>query len=361
MKLNDKVKNLPSSPGVYLMKDSYGSIIYVGKSKNLKMRVQSYFRSSSNHSPKTEKLVNHLKDFDFITTDTEFEAFLLECKLIKDLKPLYNRLMKRPEAYTYVVIKTTHDHNRLGTASSVNENDGSFYFGPFSNKNRVDRALQGLKRFLKIDCSARSGNTPCLNYSLGQCLGMCFHSEGLEEYHRIVERIIALFQGKDTSILHEMGEEMNKAAAGFDFEKAAAIRDVLESIKSLLRKERVARFTKNNRNIIIMEAIGPNIIKLFLVKRNHVLLAKKLYVNLENMEETMKGILEETMQFFQEKSLLPVKVEKEEIDQSQIVYSYLKRDACSYSFIPKSWLKTSNLDKLSKKIQELLEKETFTV
>ena len=105
MNLTEKVKNLPSSPGVYLMKDSRGSIIYVGKSKHLKQRVQSYFQNSKNHSPKIIKLVNHLKDFDYILTDTEFEAFLLECQLIKEIKPIYNTQMKNPLSYAYIVIK----------------------------------------------------------------------------------------------------------------------------------------------------------------------------------------------------------------------------------------------------------------
>lgn len=360
MNLSDKVKNLPSSPGVYLMKDSYGSIIYVGKSKNLKKRVQSYFQPSSNHSPKTEKLVSHLKDFDYIMTDTEFEAFLLECKLIKERKPLYNKLMKRYESYTYVVIKMDHGHHRLGTAASINENDGSLYFGPFSNRNRVETALQGLKRFFKIDCNARSGNTPCLNYSLGLCTGMCFQSEGLEEYHRIIKRIIALFQGKDTSILNEMEKEMGMAATQYNFEKATALRDALQSTNSLIRKEKVVQFTKNNRNIIIMETIGPHTIKLFLVKRNDILLSKMLEVNLENLDETIKGILEDTLHSFREVSLLPAEVGKEEIDQSQIIYSYLKKNTCSYSFIPKSWIKSGNSDKLRATIKELLEKEILT-
>lgn len=360
MNLPDKVKNLPSSPGVYLMKDSYGSVIYVGKSKNLKKRVQSYFRPSSNHLPKTEKLVSHLKDVDYIMTDTEFEAFLLECKLIKKLKPHYNKLMKRPQSYTYIVIKSTHDRHRLGMASFVNENDSSFYFGPFSNKNSVEIALQGLKKFYKIDCNALLGNTPCLNYSLGLCLGMCFQSERLEEYHHIMERIITLFQGKDNGVLKEMKKEMERAATQFDFEKAAALRDTLASIKSLLRKEEVVQFTKNNKNIIIMEAIGRYTVKLFLVKRSECLLSKRLEVSQENMEETIKGIVEDALGRFQERSLLPAEVEKEEIDQSQIIYSYLKSEASSYSFIPKSWIKSGNFAKLWATIKELLEKELFT-
>lgn len=144
MNTADKAKQLPSSPGVYLMKDSSGSIIYVGKSKNLKNRVQSYFQNSKNHTKKVEKLVHHLKDFDFIVTDTEFEAFLLECKLIKEYRPFYNKMMKNPEWYTYIRI---HMEKGMELSSQMNKNDHYQYFGPYTSKSTAEKALQGLKDF----------------------------------------------------------------------------------------------------------------------------------------------------------------------------------------------------------------------
>ena len=132
MNPKEKAKQLPSSPGVYLMKDSYGSIIYVGKSKNLKNRVSSYFQESSTHSNKVIKLVQHLKDFDIIQTDTEFEAFILECKLIKEIQPLYNRLMKNPQSYTYIRIVMDRSSQRIELANRMNEDDGNLYFGPYT-------------------------------------------------------------------------------------------------------------------------------------------------------------------------------------------------------------------------------------
>ena len=124
----EKAKQLPSSPGVYLMKDSYGSIIYVGKSKNLKNRVSSYFQESSTRWNKVIKLVQHLKDFDIIQTDTEFEAFILECKLIKEIQPLYNRLMKNPQSYTYIRVVMDRSRQRIELANRIIEGDGNLYF-----------------------------------------------------------------------------------------------------------------------------------------------------------------------------------------------------------------------------------------
>ena len=127
MELKEKIKNLPSSPGVYLMKESRGGIIYVGKANNLKRRVQSYFHNSKSHSPKVEKLVKHLTDFDYLITDTEFEAFMLECQLIKQLKPLYNKKMKNPLSYTYIVIQMDDEYPIMLPRSETQNSKSKLY------------------------------------------------------------------------------------------------------------------------------------------------------------------------------------------------------------------------------------------
>lgn len=358
MSLNDKIKKLPSAPGVYLMKDATGGIIYIGKSKNLKARVQSYFHSSNQHSPKTKKLVSHLKDFEYIVTDTEIEALLLECKLIKKWKPIYNRLLKRHQAYTYIVINKARIPGRLGTASSIYENDNCLYFGPFSNKYKVESVLQSLKRFLKIDCNSHSRNSPCLNYSLNFCLGHCFQSEKMPEYHHSIDRITDLFLEKDTGILNEMEAEMNRAAELFDFKKAAELRDTIASIRSLLRKEKVAQFTKDNKNIVVMEAIGAGNIKLFFIQRNKIIFHKKIELTGKGSENTLPDMLEDVLHYFQNSSEPSGLVKKEEIDQSQIIYSYLKSNACNFALINEPLLKPENRKKLKKILADLLNKET---
>ena len=149
MTLKEKVKNLPSSPGVYLMKDVHDGIIYVGKAKNLKRRVQSYFQNSKSHSPKTVKLVNNIKNFDYILTDTEFEAFMLECKLIQELKPFFNRQMKNPKSYAYILIKTDEEIPKIEVTNFPIGGKNNQIFGPYRNKNTAAKAVQGMKDFLK--------------------------------------------------------------------------------------------------------------------------------------------------------------------------------------------------------------------
>lgn len=153
--LKEKVKKLPSSPGVYLMKDSLNNVIYVGKSKNLKSRVGSYFINSKSHSPKILKLVQNLKDFEYKITDTEFEAFLLECELIKKIKPAYNRLMKNPKSYSYIKIVLNEKYPNIEISHESNEEsnemDGNIYFGPYSRKNIVEKGFMVLKNTAKYN------------------------------------------------------------------------------------------------------------------------------------------------------------------------------------------------------------------
>src|SRR5690606_2592294 len=142
--------------GVYLMKNSSGDIIYVGKSKSLKNRVSSYFQNSKNHPPKIERLVKTLKDFDYLLTDTEFEAFMLECKLIKKLQPMYNRQMKNISSYTFIEINIDKKDMNIRAVNSPNEKHSTIYFGPYTSRNTVERAIQGIKEFCKIDCNSSS-------------------------------------------------------------------------------------------------------------------------------------------------------------------------------------------------------------
>jgi excinuclease ABC subunit C len=348
MNMKDKAKRLPSSPGVYLMKDSLGSILYVGKSKNLKNRVQSYFQNSKNHSKKVEKLVHHLKDFDFIVTDTEFEAFMLECKLIKEYQPLYNKLMKSPRSYTYIRIQMAKG---IELAAQMNENDNALYFGPYTSKSTVEKALQGMKDFYKINCNQSSNNKPCLNYSLGLCIGMCFDRLAKEQYRRIVNRIIGLLEGSDTGILEEMKQQMNLASENYDFERAVKIRDYMESIQSLIKKEKVIEFTKENKNIVVFEPINDWMIKLFLIKGNKVLFNQKVEITKSLGEWVKLRIID----FFNiESHPSTIKISKDMIDEVQIIYSYLKSASCKYLIIPEKWLLPKNQNKIDKALDKFL-------
>lgn len=355
MDLKEKVKNLPLTPGVYLMKDSAGQIIYVGKAKNLKNRVRSYFQHSKAHSKKTQKLVSTLKDLDYILTDTEFEAFLLECQLIKEIKPFFNRKMKNPQNYSYIVVKMDERYPSLEVTNVYIENDGNLYFGPFISKFAVEKAVQGIKEFFKISCSSRSsGGSPCLNHSLGLCIGLCTGKVSRENYDKILNRIIALIKGNDLSPLAEMEGKMAAAAGQLDFELAAKYKGYLEAISFLHYKEDVIDFAEANQNIVTIEFLDEGSFKLFLIKGNRVLYSEKYSLEGTDVDATVKSNI---LTFFKgARDETPLIVHKEDLDEAQIIYSYLTGNHGSYALIPDAWLTMQDHTLMDDAILKLLTK-----
>ncbi|WP_238886651.1 UvrB/UvrC motif-containing protein [Clostridium sp. YIM B02551] len=344
MNLKDKIKELPSTPGVYLMKDSLNNIIYVGKSKNLKSRVGSYFQNSKSHSPKVIKLVQNLKDFDFILTDTEFEAFMLECKLIKEIKPRYNRLMKSPNSYSYIKININDKYPNLELSQSVTTDDGTIYFGPYKNKNTLEKGINNLKDFCKIQCSNNSKRgSSCLNYSLGLCMGMCMDKLPREEYMITINKIINLLHNEDKSIINEIESMMNTASENFDFENAAKYRDYLTSVNYLINKVKVIEYTKENKNIVLLEPLNNENVKIFLISGTEILYS---YIDkLDNLQKLKLNIKTYIHAYFNSEILnSSIQIGRDEIDQTEIIYSYIKNKAnnCRFFVITEALLSTNS-------------------
>jgi excinuclease ABC subunit C len=353
--LTEKIQNLPSTPGVYLMKDSLGGILYVGKAKNLKKRVQSYFRSSTKHSPKIKKLVQHLKDFDYILVDTEFEAFMLECKLIKEMKPPYNRMMKNPLSFAYIVIHMNDGSGRIEMTTNPKEQAGNLFFGPFTNLNTIEKGIHGILACFKVLCSNPSQRgSACLNYSLGLCNGLCLGGSALEQYHDILNQIVSLLNRTDKSILEEMDLMMLKASENFDFEMAAKYRDYIDAVNSLINKESVIEFTEENNNIAIIESLNEQSIKLFLIKRTEVLFSKKYELDKRELELVKAEIREAIFTYFT--SNVPpssIEVSRNELAEAQIVYSYLKSNKCRYTIVRDNWITAKKTNELNKALTKL--------
>jgi excinuclease ABC subunit C len=340
--IKEKVKNLPSTPGVYLMKDFLGTIIYVGKAKNLKRRVQSYFQQSKAHPQKIFKLISNIRDFDILLTDTEFEAFMLECKLIREIKPLFNKMMKSPQSYCYIAINKDRKYRDIEITNHRNEQDGRHYFGPFPSKNRVESAISGIKEAYKILCSNPNGrNSLCFNHSIGLCIGMCGGGSALKKYHAIMEEIIALLSGENSIVLDNMKKKMAEAAADFDFEAAGRYRDRVDAIQFLLRKEKVIQFTEDSKNIVVLENLSEDSFKLFLIKRNEILFRKIFTINSVEVPQ-LSSLISTTFNAAAFPSDSSVK--RDELDEAQIIYNYLKSSTCCYKTIPDKWI-TSRKDK----------------
>ncbi|MGE5678348.1 MAG: UvrB/UvrC motif-containing protein [Pseudomonadota bacterium] len=358
MELKEKVKRLPSCPGVYLMKDASGSVIYVGKSKNLKSRVGSYFVNSKDHPPKVVKLVKHLKDFEHIVTDTEFEAFLMECRLIKELQPLYNRLMKNQRSYCYIKVALSEKYPDITISEKSCENDGNVYFGPYTSRNTVLRGLDGIKAHLGIFCTSPSQkNSSCLNHSLGLCIGRCSADFPQERYRAILDSIISLIQGRDKEIIKEMQANMEKASERLDFESAARYRDCLRDVNYLVSKARVIDYTGRNRNIAVIEYIDDENIKCFLIKGSSVLSGERYNIRQHGPERLKDLLKSDALAFFSNTSgKSSLRIGRYEIDEAQIIYSYLKNkcDSRRHAVIPEKWLKAPYTQKLDGVFDKLL-------
>jgi excinuclease ABC subunit C len=357
MNLKEKVSSLPSSPGVYLMKDSQDSIIYVGKSKKLKSRVGSYFQNSKSHSPKIVKMVRNIHDFEYILTDTEFEAFLLECKLIKKIKPIFNKLMKSPMSYCYIKITISEKYPDIELSSECDNSDGNLYFGPYTSKNTVEASIQGIKECCKIMCSNKSRKSAaCLNYSLGLCIGICVNDTAVEQYNQIIQKIINLLSGYDKSIINEMESAMNAASEKFDFETAAKYRDYIGKVNSLIGKKEVIEFTEENKNIAMIEWLNEETFKCFIIKGNKVLFSENFTLTNYSLENLKSAIKEYILFYFKTKAPKTlIEINKDELDEAQIIYSYLKapKSNCRHVIIPEEWLKNKSSKNLNIAINEL--------
>lgn len=357
MNLKEEVKNLPTTPGVYLYKDSQDNIIYVGKAKNLKRRVGSYFQSSKTLSPKVQKLLKHLKAFDYKVTDTEFEAFMLEYKLIKKYKPIYNKKMKNTQAYTYIVIQLGKKMPTIKNTRNPEFNESELIYGPYTSKNIVENALQAIKEYYQIMCSNPSGKgSLCLNYSLGYCFGMCLGGLAIEKYNNnIINNIIALLNGSNTRLLEELEKKMNYESKECNFEAAAKYRDYLNAINFLIKKGRIIEFAEEKQYLAVIEYLCDRSFKLFLIRNNKVVF-REIYrfdkINIERLCTEIKGNMISQLKFEEESS--PNKVNKEELDEYQIIYSYINSKNCKYTPISTDWVTNLNQTKLDEAINNLL-------
>lgn len=364
MNLAEKVKNLPLTPGVYLMRDRLGHIIYVGKAKSLKKRVQTYFQHSKAHSPKVKRLISNIRDFEIRLTDTEFEAFMLECRLIKQLKPLYNKKMKNPLAYTYLVIRGGREGlRRIDITSDPAGQEGDLFFGPYTSRSSVEKSVQGLRESYRILCSSPyAKHSPCLNHSLGLCIGMCTGREdAVRTYNVILDKIITSLGGNSPVVLQDLEARMMEAAESHNFEAAAKYRDLLKTVGSLIRSEKVIGFAEEDRTIVILEPVNGREAKLILVKGNRIVRDAKVAAPCEGPNGPApsalhKGICSMILDTFrpEEPPSPRLKISRHEIDEAQILYSFLQGSARSYLIVPERWLVPGHEDELGQATEELI-------
>ena len=249
------LKNLPSKPGVYLMKNSLGEVIYVGKAKILKNRVKSYFQNSKNHSEKVRVMVKHIAEFEYIVTDSEMEALILECNLIKKYSPRYNILLKDDKFYPFIKITINDDFPRVFVTRNYSK-DGSKYFGPYTNGTAVYETINLINKIFPLrTCKLliKEGGEPvrpCLNYHIKKCFGPCGGYINKEEYGKMIKDVIDILSGKDTTVLKVLQSEMEEASMNLEFEKAADLRDKILAIEAIVEKQKIFKTMEGDEDFI---------------------------------------------------------------------------------------------------------------
>lgn len=268
--IKENLKKLPDSPGVYMHKDRLGQVIYVGKAVSLRNRVRQYFQSSANQNPKVRAMVSHIAEFEYITCQTEMEALILECNLIKKYAPKYNVLLRDDKTYPYIKVTVQEEYPRV-LKTRLLKKDGSRYFGPYSDTGAVNMIIELLNKvFVLKRCSAVSfpdDYRPCLNYHIKECRGICTGEISPQEYRTYVNKAIDFLNGKQKPLIDYLTEKMQTAADEMNYEEAAVYRDYIASAKTLGETQRVTVIGGHDMDMILPAGSGENtVIVLFTVR-----------------------------------------------------------------------------------------------
>lgn len=270
--IQEELKKLPQKPGVYLMKDADGHVIYVGKAVNLKNRVRQYFQSSRNQTAKTRSMVPHIREFEYIVTDSEMEALLLECNLIKKYHPYYNILLKDDKTYPYIKVTVQEPFPRIFVTRRM-EKDKAKYYGPFTDVLAMKETVETLHKLFPIRKCKKAfprdigKERPCLNHHIGQCVAPCSGQISQEEYQAYVKDAMDFLEGKHEEIRKKMEREMQAAAERMEFEKAAALRDKMRAIQSVAERQKISNTGLGDADVIaFVRAFSECLVQVFFIR-----------------------------------------------------------------------------------------------
>jgi excinuclease ABC subunit C len=358
-----QLKILPDKPGVYLMKNSLGEVIYVGKAKILKNRVRQYFQSSKNHSEKVKAMVKNIAEFENIVTDSEMEALILECNLIKKYRPKYNILLKDDKHYPFIKITTNEDYPRV-FMTRILAKDGAKYFGPYTDVSAVYETLDLIKKVFPIrTCKMviKEGETnirPCLNYHIGLCNAPCAGLVSKEDYGKLVQDIIDLLSGKDKHILKELKTQMEAEAEKLEFEKAASYRDKIAAVEKIVEKQKIITGNFEDEDFISIYSDEKDTCAMIFFLRDGKILGKENYM-LENTAGISNGeiISDFVKEFYGGTAFVPKNIFVQNIEDSELLEEWLtmKRGSKVSIKVPQRGDKKDLLEMVTKNAKLTLE------
>lgn len=328
--IDEELKKLPGSPGVYLMHDAKDEIIYVGKAVSLKNRVRQYFQGSRTRTAKIEQMVSKISRFEYIVTDSELEALILECNLIKEHRPKYNTMLKDDKGYPFIRVTVNEEFPRIMLARTMKK-DKAKYFGPYTSAGAVKDTIELLTKIYKIRTCNRSlpkdigKGRPCLNYQIKQCDAPCMGYISSENYRKKINQVMEFLNGNYTGVLKMLEEKMYAASEQMEFEEAAVYRDLINSVKAVSNKQKITKDESMDRDIIAYAMEGNDaVVQVFFIRGGKVLGREHFHIGLAPHDLGKDVLTNFIKQYYGGSPFIPKELlVQEEIDDKEIIERWL--------------------------------------
>ncbi|MFZ5945738.1 MAG: excinuclease ABC subunit UvrC [Bacillota bacterium] len=360
MHLQEKVKSLPNKPGVYLMKNNLEEIIYVGKAVSLKNRVKSYFQAKHHDSAKTRALVKNIADIDYILTDTELEALMLECNLIKEHRPKYNINLKDDKTYPYLKI-TQEDYPQILVTRKV-ERDGAKYYGPYTSATNLRETLEMLKRlfpFRSCKQAVFSNQRPCLNAHINKCLAPCIGRISKGDYNQIIKQVVLFLEGKQEVLITQLEKQMAIFAENLDFERAAQLRDQIQGVKQVIEKQKIVLGDGDYDVLAMARGFDEACVQVFFIRGGKLIGRENFFLRgTDDIErsEVLEGFIK---QYYMQQDFVPKEILVEtQLSEAKVLEQWLseKQGRRVYIKVPQKGERKELIELVGKNALEAIEK-----
>ena len=364
--IQEELKKLPGKPGVYLMHDENDAIIYVGKAISLKNRVRQYFQSSRNKGAKIEQMVTHISRFEYIVTDSELEALVLECNLIKEHRPKYNTMLMDDKTYPFIKVTVNEPFPRVMMARRMKK-DKAKYFGPYTSAGAVKDTIELIRKLYHIRSCNRSlpkdigKERPCLNYHIHQCYAPCQGYISREEYRKSIDEVVRFLNGNYDPILKELEEKMLDASENLEFEKAIEYRELLASVQKIAQKQKITDTAGDDRDIIAMASEGEDaVVQVFFIRGGRLIGRDHFYLKIAENDTKSEILSSFIKQFYAGTPYIPAELMlPEEIEDQEIIEEWLttRREHKVRLRIPKKGTKEKLVELAQKNAQMVLKND----
>lgn len=360
--IEEELKKLPDKPGVYIMHDEKDDIIYVGKAVNLKNRVRQYFRPSHDEGIKKAKMVERIRRFEYIVTDSELEALVLECNLIKEHRPKYNTMMRDDKTYPYIRVTLGEDFPRVLFSRQMKK-DKSKYFGPYTSAGAVKDTIELIQKMYQIRTCRRNlprdigKERPCLNYHIKKCNAPCQGYISKEEYHKSIEMVLSFLNGNYQPVIKDLEGKMMQASDHLEFERAIEYRELLNSVKQIAQKQKITSFDGEDKDVIALAGDERDaVVQVFFIRGGKLIGREHFYIKVATEDSESQILTTFVKQFYSGTPFLPREIMlSAEIEDKDVIEEWLekKRGSKVYLRIPQRGMK-EKLVELAKKNAELV-------